>query len=367
MQIILTNNDWRNIDPKIVAMPIVPGLKNIPLDDLRQEDMVQLQAGMRHYGMAKIGMKKGPDKERIYYVHPHEAVINFYEKLFNLVRSSGYEALVLFPPYNLRGSDNRALIKKLWHMADNMLLDNLIVYLPGSYWQLKNPSLVRKFRQYIKKEYDYWPEEPRYPLSPEEAELLEAACLEEEFLEKIASEPMPLQAMLKADKRQKPQAAGICQSSLAFMKNLEDKADVYSLDEEDRLRRRLEALKGRRAETFSMMLRRLIIEKGITKDSLVYTRANMDRRLFSKICSNRDYNPDKKTVLALAIALRLNLDETLDLLGTAGYTLSPAIEFDRVMRGIIEENAYDYDIIDINITLHNMKLPQLGVRGGAYA
>ena len=74
-------------------------------------------------------------------------------------------------------------------------------------------------------------------------------------------------------------------------------------------------------ETFSQMLLRLIDERGLT-DSQVYHRANVDRRHFSKIRNNPDYAPNKKTVLAFSIALELSLDETLDLLKTAGYSFS---------------------------------------------
>jgi len=101
-------------------------------------------------------------------------------------------------------------------------------------------------------------------------------------------------------------------------------------------------------ETFQEMLFRHIDRRGL-KDPDVYKRANLDRKLFSKIRSDVNYNPKKKTAIALAIALQLNLDETLDLIGRAGYTLSPASVFDQIVIYCITHKIYD--IIEINFIL----------------
>ena len=101
------------------------------------------------------------------------------------------------------------------------------------------------------------------------------------------------------------------------------------------------------AETFQEVLFRHIDRKGL-KDPVVYHRANIDRKLFSKI-RNPEYTPSKKTALALAIALELNLDDTLDLIGRAGYTLSPASVFDLIVAYCIEHKIYD--IFDVNVIL----------------
>lgn len=93
-------------------------------------------------------------------------------------------------------------------------------------------------------------------------------------------------------------------------------------------------------DSFSTHLLRLADKSGMT-DPEIYRGANMDRKLFSKIRSNPDYQPSKGTVLSLAISLRLSLDETRDLLRSAGFDLSPVIAMDIIVRYFIEHGIYD--------------------------
>ena len=94
-----------------------------------------------------------------------------------------------------------------------------------------------------------------------------------------------------------------------------------------------------------------INKKGL-RDSEVYKAAQIDRRLFSKIMSDRQYKPSKDTAIAIALALRLTLGEATDMLSRAGYTFSHSNKKDIIVEYFFRERIYKLD--DINEVLYNL-------------
>lgn len=110
-------------------------------------------------------------------------------------------------------------------------------------------------------------------------------------------------------------------------------------------------------DSFHKKLFELIDNSGMT-DVEVYKRAGIDRRLFSKIRSNPAYHPGKNTVLALAVALKLNISETRDLLARAEYALSPSNKGDLIVKYFIEQQVYD--LMALNFALEEYGQAILG-------
>ena len=101
-----------------------------------------------------------------------------------------------------------------------------------------------------------------------------------------------------------------------------------------------------------------LIDQSGKKDSEVYKKANLSKQHFSKIRSNPDYKPTKPTAVALAIALELDLEQTKDLIGRAGFALTNSSKFDVIIMYFISRK--NYNIIDINMTLFQFDQMTLG-------
>ena len=118
--------------------------------------------------------------------------------------------------------------------------------------------------------------------------------------------------------------------------------------------RKIDDLMSQMDETFSQRLLRMIKERKMS-ESEAYKKAFVDRRHFAKIKKDEYYAPSKKTVLAFAIALELTLDETKDLLRSAGYALSRSSKFDIIVVYFLENR--NYNMFDINEVLYEYDQP----------
>ncbi len=180
----------------------------------------------------------------------------------------------------------------------------------------------------------------------------EQADLEEECLEECAMPEEGLEDLAEAEQQVQP-------DEVLFSEIITPPERLYATQQmaEGSLQDMINA-KKKSTETFSQMLLRLIDEKGMT-DAECYRKANIDRRHFSKIRSDKDYKPSKSTVFSFAIALQLTMPETRKLLASAGYAITYNSVSDILIEYFIQEGMYDIYII--NSALFDYDQQPLGV------
>lgn len=237
----------------------------------------------------------------------------------------------------LRHHDEVALMLVVFERAvvqmGNALVEQVQEYIDDEY--VDSSSFMRRDMGELERELQ-WAEDASAPLSVEMAEPVALPeCLQEDDASIAAPRPfvaanirMPGAAMPGAPSR----AGATLDAEIAQL--------VATLD-----------------APFSTTLLALIDARGMT-DAEVYHRANISRQLFSKIRGNESYRPSKQTVVALAIALELDMSATQDLLARAGFTLSKSSKFDVIVRFFIERGIYD--LFQLNEVLFAYDLPLVG-------
>ena len=276
-----------------------------------------------------------------------------YRNSLELARSQGCGSIA-FPLISTGayGYPNEQAMSVAVHTISDFLLDNeMTVYLVlfGQTSFLNGKKLFREVREYIDDVYAREHlERRRLNLEVRDLEA-EAAPQHELSIQPTydAAEPAP-----KKKKAAAPEWAPGDAGAFPGSEALPDAGASFGDGEPD-----WEQLLKRTDEGFSGALLRMIDERGMT-DSQCYKKANVDRKLFSKIRSNPAYRPSKPTVFAFAMALELSLPETEQLLYKAGFALTHSSRFDIVMEYFILHRQYN--IYEINEVLFQFDMPLLG-------
>lgn len=237
----------------------------------------------------------------------------------------------------LRHHDEVALTLVVFERAvvqmGNALVEQVQEYIDDEY--VDSSSFMRRDMGELERELQ-WTEDASAPLS---VEMAEPVALPECLQEDDASIAAP-----------RPFVAANIRMPGAAMPGVPSRAGA-TLDAE------IAQLVATLDAPFSTTLLALIDARGMT-DAEVYHRANISRQLFSKIRGNESYRPSKQTVVALAIALELDMSATQDLLARAGFTLSKSSKFDVIVRFFIERGIYD--LFQLNEVLFAYDLPLVG-------
>ena len=181
-------------------------------------------------------------------------------------------------------------------------------------------------------------------ISPDLEEYINLHYIGEKIYFASVSTPVPT-----APKRQAKKSISKSISDISAAASKEKKAFYFEEQQQEELKNRVSHI----SDTFSQYLMYLIKSKNL-KNVEVYTAALIDRKNFSKIKNNKDYQPKKFTALCLCVGAKLSLDETKDLLTRAGYALSPSDKTDIIFSYFIENQIYDMIEIDIQLEAYGL-------------
>lgn len=171
---------------------------------------------------------------------------------------------------------------------------------------------------------------------------------------------------LAKERRIRAEVKGVqAEAERTYAKEKRNRAEAKQVSEEtllySEISAELEEFLKYRDESFAEMLNRLILERDV-RSSEIYKAANVSRAVFSSIFTKKGYRVQKGTALALAIALKLDLEETKAFLAKAGHALSHAFRQDLVVEYCIVHKKYN--IFEINELLFELDLPMLGEKTG---
>lgn len=144
-----------------------------------------------------------------------------------------------------------------------------------------------------------------------------------------------------------PMSAEMLEKIEAYIKKHYRRVSMRMARHDGNLEKTLEEIEAaiKKKEIFAEYFFALLVQKGLT-DVEAYTKARIDRRMFSKIRSQKDYMPSKQTLLAFVVALELNLDEANELLKRGGYYLSNTRKNDIIIEYFLKNQCYDFDLIN---------------------
>lgn len=207
-----------------------------------------------------------------------------------------------------------------------------------------DPELLGDIREYVDDNYRGPRAEPNSILTQKED------IVQDKAHRPYSAAKLPFAAPFRPKQKESAAAPAPGQAFGGYAGEAAAEAAAYADPDLDEMLSRLD-------ESFSQNLLRRITASGMT-DAECYKRANVDRKLFSKIRSDAGYRPSKPTVLAFAVALKLNIEETEDLLRRAGFALTRSKKFDVIVEYFIRRGRYD--LYEINDALFAFDQPLLG-------